>query len=132
MEPSGQGEEGMKREEFVGIWQTARCLSEVVSKCGESRSSCSLRAYRLRREGVPLQLFKGIGTGRIPDPSRLDEALRIARKLLPIARCSGCERYQNRIRLLEGKLDCVSAALRRRDRHVKKLLLILRSKKQGG
>ena len=44
-------------EEFVAIWERAKSIAEVVAATGASAKTCSVRAYRYRKLGVPLRKF---------------------------------------------------------------------------
>ena len=44
-------------EEFLAIWERAKSIAEVVAATGASAKTCSVRAYRYRKLGVPLRKF---------------------------------------------------------------------------
>ena len=48
-------------ERFIEIWQTSSSVDEVAAQTGLSRSTCSGRAVRFRKNKVPLKMFPRTG-----------------------------------------------------------------------
>ena len=48
-------------EKFIEIWQTSNSVEEVATQTGLSRSTCSGRAVRFRKNKVPLKMFPRTG-----------------------------------------------------------------------
>jgi len=42
---------------FIEIWQSASSLAEVASKVQRNKNSCRVRAFRYRKQGIPLKQF---------------------------------------------------------------------------
>lgn len=51
----------LSHEDFVTVWQTSASLGEVSKQSKMTPREASLRAYHLRKAGVPLKLFKVTG-----------------------------------------------------------------------
>jgi hypothetical protein len=43
--------------QFVKIWQEASSLGDVAAKIRRNKNACRVRAFRYRKEGVPLKEF---------------------------------------------------------------------------
>ncbi len=63
-------------DEFVKIWQTSSTGKEVANRVGSSLNAVVVRAYQLRRLGVPLKRMKSAGERLdIPTLKALAESL---------------------------------------------------------
>ena len=106
---------------FAEVWNSSATLSQVCQRTGWPKTKASLKAYRLRREGVKLKKFYSPGTGRPSDPSRLDAVRKIAAAFLPKP-CPGCEHLRDRIRHLQKRVDELQHKLARRNLQLLRLI----------
>ena len=70
---------GVSAREFIRVWQTSSSVAEVAQKVRRKKNTCRVRAFRYRRQGVPLKEFPPVEV-ELPD---WDELAEYAESLLP-------------------------------------------------
>ena len=52
-------------ETFVRAWQEAESVDAVVKATGLNKANVNQRAFKLRKNGVPLKKFNGVGREKL-------------------------------------------------------------------
>ena len=65
----------VSNEDFVRAWQSAETLAEAAKRARVDPRAASLRAFYMRKKGVPLKLFKPSSA-----PIDIEGLAKIARK----------------------------------------------------
>ena len=51
----------LSHEDFVVAWQSSESLAEAAKKTKTTPRAASMRAFNMRKAGVPLKVFKRVG-----------------------------------------------------------------------
>ena len=60
-----QAKQQVPAETFVRAWQEAESVDAVVKATGLTKANINQRAFKLRKNGVPLKKFNGVGREKL-------------------------------------------------------------------